>query len=131
MDKAERTRLKTLANDAVIATFGYDNRESRLAEALERCVDELEDANDRCPTCSVCTDHGNHVDESIKVDVNEVLRIHRELKKQVQALKDYHVKLVERLAELEIPDDGLADELAEIVEEAEGDLNELEAEVLP
>jgi predicted nuclease with TOPRIM domain len=42
VDQAERTRLKTLANDAVIATFGHDNRESRLAEALERCVEVLE-----------------------------------------------------------------------------------------
>ena len=50
MDQAERTRLKTLANDAVIATFGYDSRESRLAEALERCVDELDRLN-RCPVC--------------------------------------------------------------------------------
>jgi hypothetical protein len=53
MDKVERTRLKTLANDAVIATFGYDNRESRLAEALERCVDEL-DRLDTTPHCSTC-----------------------------------------------------------------------------
>lgn len=64
MDKAERTRLKTLANDTVIATFGYDNRESQLAEALERCVDELEDANSKCPTCFFCETHGDYeVDE--------------------------------------------------------------------
>lgn len=53
MDKAERIRLKTLANDAVIATYGYDTRESRLAEALERCVDELERMGTR-PHCATC-----------------------------------------------------------------------------
>lgn len=42
MDRAERTRLKQLANDAVIATFGCDNREQRLAEALEQALDHIE-----------------------------------------------------------------------------------------
>jgi len=59
MDKAERTRLKQLANDAVIATFGSDSRESRLAVALEQCVDELEYIGDKCPTCCVCDMHGD------------------------------------------------------------------------
>jgi hypothetical protein len=53
VDKAERTRLKALANDAVIATFGSDNRESQLAVALERCVDEL-DRQEQSPHCSTC-----------------------------------------------------------------------------
>jgi len=50
MDKAERTRLKQLANDAIIATYGYDNDMQRLAAALEKCVEELEGL-DRCPVC--------------------------------------------------------------------------------
>lgn len=41
MDKVERQRLKTLANEAIIATYGYDNRESQLAEGLEQALDEL------------------------------------------------------------------------------------------
>jgi hypothetical protein len=130
VDKAERTRLKTLANDAVIATFGSDNRESQLAEALERCVDELEDANSKCPTCSVCENHGDLLDESIKVDPSEILRIHSEFKDTLKALKDYHVKLSGEIAD-EFPDLLLADDLASLIEEAEGVADELEAEVTP
>lgn len=52
MDKSERVRLKQLANEAIIATFGYDNRESQLAEGLEKVIDELEDSSPpHCPTC--------------------------------------------------------------------------------
>lgn len=72
MDKAERTRLKTLANDAVIATFGTDSQESRLAEALERCVDELEDIGDKCYVCSFCDNHGDHWDSDNGDDEEEV-----------------------------------------------------------
>lgn len=53
MDTSERQRLKQLANDSIIATYGYDNTESRLAEALEKCVDELD--NDSPPHCSTCS----------------------------------------------------------------------------
>lgn len=54
MDKVERQRLKQLANDSIIATFGEESPESRLAEALERCVDEL-DRLDQSPHCSTCS----------------------------------------------------------------------------
>jgi hypothetical protein len=64
MDKAKRAHYKTLANDAIIATFGYDNDTSRLAQALEKCVDELENIGDKCQTCSYCEDHGDHWDEA-------------------------------------------------------------------
>jgi len=50
MDEAERARYKTLANDAIIDTFGTEYSEQRLAEALEKCVEELERL-DRCPVC--------------------------------------------------------------------------------
>jgi len=50
MDEAERARYKTLANDAIIDTFGTECSEQRLAEALEKCVEELERL-DRCPVC--------------------------------------------------------------------------------
>lgn len=52
MDKGERQRLKTLANEAIIATYGYDNRESQLAEGLEQALDELDD--DSPPHCATC-----------------------------------------------------------------------------
>ena len=53
MDKAERNKLKQLANDAIIENFGRECPEARLAEALERCVDELERL-DTLPHCSTC-----------------------------------------------------------------------------
>lgn len=42
MDRAERQRLKTLANDAIIELFGSDSREQRLAEALETAITHIE-----------------------------------------------------------------------------------------
>lgn len=42
MDQTERQRLKQLANDSIIATFGQETNEARLAQALERCIDVLE-----------------------------------------------------------------------------------------
>jgi hypothetical protein len=60
MDRTERERYKRLANESIIETFGTECPEQRLAEALERCVDELEDANSKCPTCSVCENHGDY-----------------------------------------------------------------------
>lgn len=59
MDKADRQRLKQLANDSIIATFGRDDNEARLAVALEQCVDELEEIGAKCSTCSTCEDHGD------------------------------------------------------------------------
>lgn len=53
MDKSERQRLKTLANEGIIATYGENSLKSWLAEALEKCVEELErlDNEPHCPTC--------------------------------------------------------------------------------
>lgn len=56
MDKGERQRLKTLANEAIIATFGNDSREQRLAEGLEQCVEVL-DQRSRCPACGDDSDN--------------------------------------------------------------------------
>ena len=53
MDKTERARLKQLANEAIIENFGHDTPESRLAEALEKCIEELERL-DTAPHCSTC-----------------------------------------------------------------------------
>lgn len=55
MDKPERQRLKRLANEAIIATFGNDSREQRLAEALEKAIDELGER----AKCAVCGDGEN------------------------------------------------------------------------
>jgi hypothetical protein len=124
MDIAERTRLKTLANDAVIATFGVDGRESRLATALESAVEELAHIATECDHCKYCDVHGEVEDDEIPVDANEIIRIHGELKKQLQVFKDLHVKLSAAVAESDIDD--LVDELASQIEEAEGYLDELE-----
>lgn len=56
MEKAERQRLKQLANDSIIATFGEDTSESKLAEALEKCVEELDDMA-QCSYCDPCDKH--------------------------------------------------------------------------
>lgn len=116
MDNVQLTKWKQLANDAVIATYGYDSRESRLAEALERATETLSEMSNDC-------------DDSLDVDVNEVLRIHGELKKQVASLKDLHVKFAGAVAESDVDD--LVEELASQVEEIEGYVDELEAEVIP
>lgn len=130
MDKSERQRLKTLANEAIIATFGQDSREQRLAEGLESCLDVLDYIADECDHCKKCPTHGSYDDDSIDVDINEILRIHGELKKQVKALKDYHVELTVKLDEW-ADTERFTEPLAEIIEETEGYVDEIEAEVLP
>jgi len=127
MDKAERTRLKQLANDAVIATFGSEGRESQLAVALEGCVEELEFIASECDHCKFCDIHGEVEDDEIQVDADEVIRIHGEMKKQIAAFKDLHVKFAAAVAETDI--DELIEELASQIEEAESYVDELEAEV--
>lgn len=106
MDSVERAKYKQLANDSIIATFGRDGNEARLAQALEKCVDELEEVNDKCPTCSACEDHGNG--DGIVINAEDITPIHRSLAGIVSKLKDSPVGLLaENLASLE---DGL-DEL--------------------
>lgn len=130
MDNSELQRLKQLANDSIIAIFGYDNDQARLATALESCLDELEYITDECDHCKTCPTHGGHEDDTIPIDAGEILRIHGELKKQIKALKDYHVELTTKLAEW-ADTERFTEPLAEIIEETEGYVDELEAEVLP
>lgn len=66
MDQAERTRYKQLANNALIAYFGTDGMPQQPAEALERCVEELEGVA-TCTTCGYCDDHGELEDDSDEV----------------------------------------------------------------
>ena len=75
MDNGERAKYKQLANDSIIATFGRDDNEARLAQALEKCVDELEDMQAECPTCSYCDNHGDYEyddDDDDEVTYDEV-----------------------------------------------------------
>lgn len=129
MDHLERQRLKQLANDSIIATFGRDDNEARLAVALESCVDEFHFIATDCDHCKYCDVHGEVYDDSIDVDAGEIIRIYGELKKQMQAFKDLHVKFAGAVAESDVDD--LIEELASQIEEAEGYVDELEAEVLP
>lgn len=62
MDKSDRARYKQLANDSIIATYGRDDNEARLAQALEACVDWIDDIADKCAHCSNCEYHGDHSD---------------------------------------------------------------------
>lgn len=52
MDKSERQRLKTLAIDIIVKSSVHST-EAKLAEALERAVDEL-DKLDQPPHCATC-----------------------------------------------------------------------------
>ena len=65
MDKTERQRLKELANDSIVATFGQDSREQRLAEALERAIDHVEYLRSKWrPICPDCDSWLNTYDEA-------------------------------------------------------------------
>lgn len=130
MDASKRARYKQLANDSIIAVFGSDSTEQRLAEGLELAVDELEYIAEECDHCKTCETHGSVDDDSVPVDASEILRIHGELKKQLKALKGYHVSLSEKLDEW-ADTERFTEPLAEIIEETEGYIDELEAEVLP
>lgn len=128
MSPETRARYKQLANDSIIATFGRDDNEARLAQALEKCVDELDNANDKCPTCSRCENHGDHGDE-FTIDVNEIIRVHGELKKRLAALKELHGEFDDVDEVTDIPD--MVSKLGMQIEEFESEVDELEAEVLP
>lgn len=134
MDKAERQRLKQLANDSVIATFGQDTNEAKLAQALEQSIEELGFIAEECEHCKLCPCHGDRSDEPLPVDASEVLDVHAELKKLLQQFKDYHVRLSGDLAEWETSGElglRLPEDLAAIVEDMENELNELERCVIP
>ena len=60
MNERERFRYKQLANDAIIACFGLDTREARLAEALEKTVAELDEMQGKCDVCKYCPNHGDY-----------------------------------------------------------------------
>lgn len=129
MDSGTLNKWKQLANDSIIASFGRDDNEARLATALENCLDELDYIADECEHCKTCPTHGGHEDDSIPIDANEIIRIHGELKKQVQAFKNLHVEFTSAVAEGDIED--LIEKLVSQIEEMENCVDELEAETLP
>lgn len=45
MDTNNREKLKVLANEGLIEFFGQDSLSQRLAEGLEKAVEELEEMN--------------------------------------------------------------------------------------
>ena len=53
MDKSDRARYKQLANDSIIATYGRDDNEARLAQALEDALDQIDFMCKR-PHCATC-----------------------------------------------------------------------------
>lgn len=119
MDSVERAKYKQLANDAIIAEFGSNGLAARLAEALEKCVEELEWLSGGCQYCSYCEDHGDKAgDKPEPIEASDVLEIHGQLK--------------ERLTELEQVKDGLANaDLGERLAQLKTDINKLEALVIP
>ena len=57
MDKADRTRYRQLANDAIIDTFGSESREQKLAEALEQAINQLDYVcGEWRPVCDKCSE---------------------------------------------------------------------------
>lgn len=67
MDHAERQRLKQLANDSIIATFGTESNEQRLAEALEHCLNQLEYVSSKWrPVCLDCDERLSTYDEAVE-----------------------------------------------------------------
>lgn len=88
----------------------------------------IEETSAKCDTCSKCENHGDHGDE-FTVDVNEIIRIHGELKKRLETFKGLHGEFDDAVAESDIED--CVTSLALLVEGFEDELNELEAEVLP
>lgn len=129
MDKAERIKLKQLANDAVIATYGSDGREPQLAGALENCLDELDFIADECDHCKTCETHGDHDDDSFPVDASEVLEAHKELTERVKTLKEIHVELAVLVAQFST--DRIDEKLADVIEELEQDILGVERCVIP
>lgn len=125
MDKGQRQRYKTLANDAIIASLGYDSQLSRLATALETCVDWIDDIATECEHCKTCEYHGDFTDDSIPIDAGEVMGVHREMTASLKSLNDFHKKLSDQLAE-DFADSSLPNELAEIIEEIEQQADDLQ-----
>ena len=115
MDKGERQRLKTLANDAIVDLFGVESREARLAEALEQAVEDLEYHGD-------CIGPRTEEDEVDPLDADHLRSIHLQLKERLTEVENTVTAIGEALWE---DRDAEIDELKEIVKELRKDVNEL------
>lgn len=129
MDTNSREKLKVLANEGLIEFFGQDSLSQRIAKGLEKAVEELEEANERCPQCSICETHGNKENDEIEVDASEVLTVYKQLKDRLKEFKEIHVALSTTFADIETDD--LLETLAEQIEQLESDIDELERTVIP
>lgn len=106
MDSSDRTRYKQLANDSIIATFGRDDNEARLAQALEKCVDEIEYHGD-------CSGPQPEPEGAI-VNLDTLQAIHEQLKERLVEIENATNALDERL-----------DDLREAVKDFKNDVKEL------
>lgn len=111
MDKSERQRLKTLANEAIIAEFGNDSLAARLAVALEQAVEQLEYHGD-CIGPRVESDP-----EPAIVNLDTLQEIHRELKDQVGEIDDAITVINDRVVDLEKLARDLKDSIRELGDE--------------
>lgn len=116
MIKVERDRLRRLANDSIIATFGSDTTEATLAQALETCIDELDNIATECENCKTCEAHGDIESDTFDVDLGELLAIQKQLRALTNGLK----------RNLDNPE-----LMAEIVAGMDSKVDELEAEIIP
>jgi hypothetical protein len=112
MDDAQLNKWKQLANDAVIAMFGTDTRESQLAQALEQAVDILNETSNSCPRCSKCDDHGNVENEDLEVSADDVAAIYNHLSKLLTQVRNAPVDEVKN--HLDSMEESI-DELGELV----------------
>lgn len=106
MDHAERQRLKQLANDSIIATFGQETNEARLAQALEQCVDELEYHGD-------CSGLQTEPEGAI-LNLDTVQAVHKQLEERLVGLEK-----VVTLA------DEMVDDFKETLKDLKRDIKEL------
>lgn len=107
MDQAKRQRLKQLANDSIIATFGQETNEARLAQALESTVDALEYYDETMERNAALEEENGELDDQVKELTEAIRGIYR-------VSKSASSSDVKRLAEIQ-----------EICEEADVDLSKI------
>lgn len=122
MEKAERTRYRQLALDTIIGA-GIHSPEARLAEALEACVDDLDFIAHECDHCKTCAVHGDHADDALPVDADEVLDAHKELKTRLTELETFR----DKLAKNDVCGSEIAQELADFIQDLSDDIDSVEA----
>lgn len=107
MDHGERQRLKQLANDSIIATFGQETNEARLAQGLESAIDALEYYDETTERNTALEEENGELGDQVKELTETVRGIYR-------VSKSANSSDVKRLAEIQ-----------EICEEADVDLSKI------